>query len=206
MRVPQLISSVATFEVPKKIKFPVMDAQSSSNITTLKQDYVWIDCLAPGWQALVSVNKMDLEVPEPPAFVLEPSKASTDGSPKKRIVGPTRSTERTASSSPKILPPRKPWVGISASREESQSPLPKMYDEALPWENTLKKSNPSSPRDMTKPTSKNFVELNREVSRPTRRGKKELLEEASKQLRESEALGLSLAERLSEMQSKLTPT
>jgi hypothetical protein len=59
---------------------------------------------------------------------------------------------------------------------------------------------------MTKPTSKNFVELNREVSRPTRRGKKELLEEASKQLRESEALGLSLAERLSEMQSKLTPT
>jgi hypothetical protein len=142
-------------------------------------------------------ENVDRGIPEPPTCVL-------DYLPSPQRPGPSSPTlagsnpGRTAESG--ISPPRSPGSRRWVPEKPWQSNLgePGLEDA----ENVAQVRSPRSPSPR-----KDFIERNKQlIGRPGRQTKLQLLEEASRQLQESEAIGTSLADRLGQIKTKLTPS
>lgn len=162
--------------------------------STASNRFVWVDCRSRGWQALMLVENVDKGIPEPPTCVIDSyATATRSGKPVLQHTSPAFPVQPSdgARSPSRRWEPQKPWQPVFGDADIGLS------------EN--KPAQPRSPRSMS--PRKDFVERNKQVgNRPNRQSKLQMLEEASRQLQESEAIGTSLADRLSHIQHKLTPS
>ena len=157
-----------------------------------KREYMWVDCRSRGWQVLMAAETLNAGVPEPPECVIN---RPDNVSPSKTGGQSISKTRRNMPHSPSRLHP-KPWQTLSDS-EETRALSPKPVDS--------KENSSGSNRSplSSGPKQRNFLIENRESNRPLRKSKRDLLDEASRQLKASELIGSSLAERLSGMHSQV---
>ena len=174
------------------------------------QDYTWANCKAAGWQSLILSNTRHCVAPEPPMCVLDCFNSPVpleQTSPHRNH----RVTGRGASASQVSLPvgrSRSPRPKGESSPVSLNLPSPAREPAALAlsastWQASLKRA--TSPFPTHSPRSqKDFVHVNIEgLNQPTRLTKTILLDQAASQLRESEVIGNSLAERLKQIHKKM---
>ena len=173
-------------------------------MTESSPDYVWVTCRTPGWQVLMTSELKDFGVPEPPACVVSTPHHSLSKSPVSRG---SRSQSRESPKANNTRPGRRsmspPAPVIETSPNKTVSVAKPVIADPADWPSTL---NQYAPPTRSLPSPKNFIIENRLLNKPSRQSKRDLLDEASRQLQASEVVGTSLAERLTQLHSQLSPS
>ena len=175
--------------------------------------FVWVSCSAPGWQALISVDQVNLPVPEPPGCIIEPTLEYDLESCKDYPVGmipnhPTNPSNRRGRGS---LPSRGAPFSYLVQRSLSPQPRNKSTAESDPtgdlWRSSLHRSESVSSYQVSGRTTplreRDFVQENKNLKQPSRANKISVLNEAVRQLEHTERIGTTLAERLQVIHKKL---
>lgn len=166
----------------------------------LTDQYVWVDCRSRGWQVLMASESVGGGIPEPPSCVLERVEVNDT----KSLGSPRSPRSPLQKSKVPVKLNRIPARPFSPKHEPDpdevgvKSSSPTGIETSGDWEKSLNQYAPPPRRD--------FVENNKPFDNPTRKTKRDLLDEASRQLKESETLGSSLAERLAQLQHELKPS
>ena len=181
------------------------DANFPSSGSKSDQAYVWLDCASHGWQVLVPSRDLGQTIPEPPRCVADSPRRSSPIS--SRVPSLARARDRNPSSAgstnrPDWIQPRSQSPNARAGAANS----PTATDASM-WQGNLRResSTSPSPRARTPPAGaagRNYVRDNKMVTQ-SGRSKASLLDEAVSQIRESELIGNSLAERLKQIHRKL---
>jgi len=158
------------------------DLRSESNelLSNSQQTaYVWAECLSAGWEVLISESELTNGIAEPPECALLVSQHTNSRTPQPK--------------------PRAKSV-ISIFRDPADDTSQPLFEESV--------RDPPTPTSAVvlkeSPSPKNFVILNKQTKSPTGyQTKAKLLDQATQQIRSSEKIGASLAERLRIIQKKL---
>ena len=154
--------------------------------------YIWANCQVRGWQVLIPIENRKCPRPEPPECVLSSHSSSM------KLPSPTTQPRST---SLRLKPiPTQPIPSKVFPTESSAEVEVAFANSTSAWQNALNLPQPSSAAI----PEKNFILSNiRNPTPPKRQTKTALLDQAANQLRESEIIGNSLAERLKLLNRKI---